>query len=74
MSRKTRKIMNGQYKFKGKKGSEKKKKLTIEKLFCHCCHASPKHEKNKILGQLALTQLDNNKNNFSKTIKKTLSN
>jgi hypothetical protein len=55
MSRKTRKIMNGQYKFKGKKGSKKKKKLTIEKLFCHCCRASPKHVKNKILGQLALT-------------------
>jgi hypothetical protein len=33
---------------KGKKGV--KKKITIEKLFCHCCHASPKHEKNKILG------------------------
>jgi hypothetical protein len=74
MSRKTRKIMNGQYKFKGKKGSKKKKRLTNKKLFCHC-HTPPQQEENKILGHLVITR--NNKKNLNKMMrkmKKTLSN
>lgn len=62
--------MNGQYKFKGKKGSKKKRKrLTNKKLFCQC-HTPPQQEENKILGQLVNTQLDNNKKNLNKMMRK----
>jgi hypothetical protein len=57
MSRKTRKIMNGQYKFKGKKGSEKKKNSPLKNCSVIAAMHPPNTKKIKFFASLLLLNL-----------------